>query len=94
MDLLGRALGDLLAMVEHHDLVRDLVHDIELVLDEEDGEAELAKAPNLIGELQRMTAASSGGSLFETTMESSDFSAGPIPDSVFAIPAGYQQSSR
>ena len=27
----------------------------------------------------------------ETTMESSDFSTSPIPDSVFAIPAGYRQ---
>ena len=33
----------------------------------------------------------SGGNLFEITMESSGFSSAPIPDSVFAIPAGYQQ---
>ena len=39
-------------------------------------------------------AASGGGSLFETTMESSDFSAGSIPDTVFAIPAGYQKTDR
>jgi hypothetical protein len=31
----------------------------------------------------------SGGSLFEVTMESSGFSTAAIPDSVFAIPAGY-----
>jgi hypothetical protein len=30
-----------------------------------------------------------GGSLFEMTMESSDFSTASIPDSVFAVPAGY-----
>lgn len=30
-----------------------------------------------------------GGSLFEVTMESSGFSTAPVPDSVFAIPAGY-----
>ena len=39
-------------------------------------------------------AASSGagsGSLMEMTMESSDFSTGSIPDSTFAIPAGYQK---
>jgi hypothetical protein len=34
------------------------------------------------------------GSLFETTMESSGFSANAIPDSAFAIPSGYQQVSR
>jgi hypothetical protein len=37
-------------------------------------------------------AASPGsGSLMEMTMESSDFSTGSIPDSTFAIPAGYQK---
>jgi hypothetical protein len=30
-----------------------------------------------------------GGSLFEMTTESSDFSTNSIPDSIFAIPAGY-----
>jgi len=51
--------------------------------------------PQLEEQLKRMTAApSGGGSLFETTMESSDFSASPVPDSVFAIPAGYQQTER
>jgi hypothetical protein len=30
-----------------------------------------------------------GGSMFEITMESSGFSTAPVPDSVFAIPAGY-----
>ena len=39
-------------------------------------------------------AASGGGSLFEITMESGDFSTSRIPDSVFAIPAGYQKSDR
>jgi hypothetical protein len=32
------------------------------------------------------------GSLMEMTMESTDFSTGSIPDSVFAIPAGYQKA--
>ena len=44
--------------------------------------------------LARMGAASGGGSLFEITMESSDFSTGSIPDSVFAIPAGFQKVER
>ena len=45
--------------------------------------------------LARMGGASSGGgSLFEMTMESSDFSTSGIPDSVFAIPAGFQKVER
>jgi Domain of unknown function (DUF4412) len=32
-----------------------------------------------------------GGALFEMTMESTDFSTAAIPDSVFAMPAGYQK---
>ena len=34
-----------------------------------------------------------GGSLFETTSESSEFSTNPIADAVFTIPAGYQMKS-
>ena len=45
--------------------------------------------------LTRMGGASSGGgSLFEMTMESSDFSTSGIPDSVFTIPAGFQKVDR
>jgi hypothetical protein len=40
--------------------------------------------------LARMGGAA-GGSLFETTMESSNFSTTAIPDSVFAIPAGFKK---
>lgn len=46
--------------------------------------------PQMEEQLKRMTAASGGASMFETTMESSNFSPSPIPDSVFAIPVGYQ----
>jgi hypothetical protein len=35
-----------------------------------------------------------GGSLFEVTMESSNFSTSSIPDSVFAIPADYKKTAR
>jgi hypothetical protein len=45
--------------------------------------------------MARMGAARGGtggsGSLMEITLESSDFSTSSIPDSVFAIPAGYQK---
>ena len=34
----------------------------------------------------------SGGSMFETTIETSGFSTSSIPESTFAIPAGYQQT--
>jgi hypothetical protein len=50
--------------------------------------------PQMEEALKRMNTASSGGSMFETTMESTDFSASPIPDSVFAIPADYQQTQQ
>ena len=49
--------------------------------------------------LARMGAMSGGGagagsgSLLEMTIDSSDFSTAPIPDSVFAIPAGYQKAA-
>lgn len=46
-------------------------------------------------QLARLGAAGSGsGSLFEMTTESSDFSTSSIPDSVFAIPAGYQLAAK
>jgi hypothetical protein len=44
--------------------------------------------------LARMGAASGGGSLFEMTTESTGFSTSSIPDSIFAIPAGYQKVER
>jgi hypothetical protein len=45
--------------------------------------------------LARMGGIGSGsGSLFEMTMEAGNFSAGAIPDSTFAIPAGYQKSPK
>jgi hypothetical protein len=44
--------------------------------------------------LARMGGGATGGSLFETTMESSGFSSSSIPDSVFAIPAGFQASDK
>jgi hypothetical protein len=45
--------------------------------------------------LARMPAATAGGgALFEMTMESSDFSTASIPDSAFAIPAGFQKVDR
>jgi hypothetical protein len=42
--------------------------------------------------LARMGAAAGGGSLFEMTIESSNFSTASIPDSVFAVPAGYRKT--
>jgi hypothetical protein len=50
--------------------------------------------PQMEEQLKRMTGTSPGGSMFETTMESSNFSSSGIPDSEFAVPAGYQQTER
>jgi len=44
--------------------------------------------------LARMGGALGGGALSETTMEASGFSTNAIPDSVFAIPAGFQKTER
>lgn len=41
--------------------------------------------------LARMGAAAGGGALMEMTTQSKDFSTASIPDSAFAIPAGYKQ---
>lgn len=49
--------------------------------------------PQLEQQLAKMQAASSGGgSMNETTLESTGFSTSAIPDSVFGVPAGYQQA--
>ncbi|HTX35053.1 MAG TPA: hypothetical protein VME43_08525 [Bryobacteraceae bacterium] len=50
--------------------------------------------PNAAGAqqaLDRLNAMSGGGSLFDVTMESGNFSSAPVPDSLFAIPAGYRK---
>ena len=41
LDLGGQALGDLLAVVQHGDVVGDLHDHAHVVLDEQDGEAEV-----------------------------------------------------
>jgi hypothetical protein len=62
---------------------------------------QMAKQPGPAGEqaklaLARMGGASSGGGGggMDITMEAGSFSTGSIPDSVFAIPAGYQKSEK
>ena len=52
-----------------------------------------AQAQQAMARMQAMQggAGAGSGSLMEMTMESTDFSTSAIPDSVFAIPAGYQQ---
>ena len=44
--------------------------------------------------LARMGGGSGGGALFETTMEGGNYSAAAIPESVFAIPAGFQRTQK
>jgi hypothetical protein len=61
---------------------------------------QMAKQPGPAGEqakqaLARMGAASGGGGGgMDITMEAGSFSSSSIPDSVFAIPAGYQKSEK
>jgi len=58
---------------------------------------QMAKQPGPAGEQAKMALARMGGAMaggsggMETTMEAGGFSTSPIPDSVFAIPAGYRQ---
>lgn len=59
---------------------------------------EMAKQSGPAGDAARQAlarmggGAAGGGALFEMNIESSNFSTGSIPDSVFAVPAGYQKS--
>ena len=54
-----------------------------------------AQAQQALARMQAMqgggAAGAGSGSLMEMTMESTDFSTNSIPDSVFAVPAGYQK---
>src|SRR5437660_12450073 len=65
VDLLGLSLGDLLAMVEHDDIIGNLVDDVELVLDQKDRDAAVAQAADLVGELERLGRVHSRGRLVE-----------------------------
>ena len=51
-----------------------------------------AAAQQALARMGGLSASPAGG--FEMTMESHDFSTAAIPDSVFAIPAGYQKSEK
>ncbi|GEM_PF-1216679 len=62
---------------------------------------EMAKQSGPAGDAARQAlarmgggASGSGAPLFEMTMESSNFSTSSIPDSVFAVPAGYQKTDK
>lgn len=50
-------------------------------------------AKQALARMGSMPSPGSGGG-FEMTMESSDFSSAPIPEAVFAIPAGFQNSGK
>jgi hypothetical protein len=50
-----------------------------------------AAAEQALARMGGVTPAANSGSLLEMTLDSSGFSTVPIPDSVFAIPAGYQK---
>src|SRR5581483_11139447 len=65
VNLLGPALGDLLAVIEHDHRVGNFVDHVELVLDQENGDAAIAQAPDLVGEFQRLGGVHAGGRLIE-----------------------------
>src|SRR5207237_382 len=49
----GRALGDLLAVIEDDNAIGEIDHDIELVLYQHDRQAEPVEALDLVGQFQR-----------------------------------------
>lgn len=61
---------------------------------------EMAKQSGPAGDAARQAlarmggGAASGGALFEMQIESANFSTSSIPDSVFAVPAGYQKAEK
>jgi len=55
------------------------------------GGPQAAAAAQAMARMSGGAAAGSSNALIEITMESTDFSTASIPDSVFAIPAGYQK---
>ena len=66
LDLLRRALGDLLAEVEHHDAVRDRHHQLHVVLDEQHAHVALdVDALDELGEVALLGRVRAGGGLVE-----------------------------
>ena len=64
-DVFGAAFGDFLTMVEDDHLVGERGDNVELVLDDEDGEAEGVEGFNLLGELERFGRVHAGGGFVE-----------------------------
>lgn len=56
------------------------------------GGAQATAAAQILARMNAMPGGGGGG--MEITMESSGFSAAPIPDSVFAIPDGFRQATK
>jgi hypothetical protein len=62
---------------------------------QKEGGPQAAAAAQAMGRMGSMQGAGgSSSSLMEMTMESTDFSTASVPDSVFAIPAGYQKADQ
>src|SRR6266542_4253569 len=60
-----RALGDLLAVVQHHDALGDVHHDLHVVLDEEDGLAPPVQSTDVLHHLPDHGGVHGGGGLVE-----------------------------
>ena len=66
MDLLGQPFGDLLAVVEHGDVLGDAHDDAHVVLDEQNGDAQLIAQPaNELGRLRGLARVHARGRLVE-----------------------------
>ena len=63
--LLGRALGDLGAVVEDDDLVGDVHHHLHVVLDEKDGDATIADLEDQLAQLRLLGGVQAGGGLIQ-----------------------------
>ena len=65
-DLLGQPLGDLLAVVEHGDVLGHAHHDLHVVLDQEDGQPALvAQGGHELGQPRGLVGVHAGGGLVE-----------------------------
>jgi hypothetical protein len=65
LDPRGRPLGDLLAIVEHENLVAQPHHDLHVVFDDQDGLALVAQAPEHVQQLVEQRAVDPGGRFIE-----------------------------
>src|ERR1700760_2425226 len=62
-DVLGRAVADLPAVIEHDDVVGNTHHDAHVVLDQKDGATTVADVGEQVGEFVALSRVEAGGRL-------------------------------